>query len=258
MVGVPGMAGARIRTLIVDDEEPARLILREYLAEHDTVEVVGECGNGLEAVKTVTERAGTNTAIDLMFLDIQMPKLDGFDVVELLPEPRPAIVFVTAYDEHALRAFEVHALDYLLKPFAPERLTEALDRVVQRAGAGTEPPVPVEAILDRPGHQDRILVREGSQIHVLASHRLDYAEAQDDVVVLVSEGRKLRKPGTLTALAKRLDPKLFVQIHRSYLLNLDRLDRLELYAKDSRVAILRDGTRLPVSRSGYGRLREFL
>lgn len=243
-----------LRTLLVDDEAPARQLLREYLAAHPEVEVVGECANGFEAVKAVSELAP-----DLVFLDVRMPKLDGFDVVELLGDGRPAVVFVTAYDEYAVAAFEVHAVDYLLKPFTPERLAAALERVRARRG---EPPAVASGELARaarPGRpQERVLVRDGARIHVVAADRLDYVEAQDDYVVLVAGGEKLRKQQTLGELAAALDPGRFVRIHRSYLLNVDRLARLELYAKDSRVAILRDGTRLPVSRSGYGRLRALL
>jgi len=244
---------APIRTILVDDEQPARQILREYLGAHPEVEVVGECANGFEVVKAVADLSP-----DLMFLDIQMPKLNGFEVLELLGDERPVVVFVTAFDQYALEAFDVHALDYLLKPFAPERLAEALARVRPRLGT---PPPPLPDLVrgsaaDRP--LDRILVRDGSQIHVVAAHRLDYVEARDDEVLLVTEGKKLRKPETLYRLAARLDPQRFVLIHRSYLLNIERLARIELYAKDSRVAILRDGSRLPVSRSGYGRLRELL
>ena len=244
----------RIRTLVIDDEAPARRLLCEYLAAHPEVEVVGECANGFEVVKAVTELAP-----DLLFLDIQMPKLNGFEVLELLGDEQPAVIFVTAYDRYALKAFEVHALDYLLKPFSAERLAEALARVLE---TGVAKPLPlVELTRDsrpEPAYVERILVRAGSRIHVIAAKALDYVEAQDDYLVLVAQGEKLRKQQTLTDLVGSLNPLRFVRIHRSYVLNIDRLAKLELYAKDSRVAILSDGTRLPVSRSGYGRLRELL
>lgn len=241
----------RIRVLIIDDEAPARQLLREDLGAHPQVEVVGECANGFEAVKAVAELDP-----DLLFLDVQMPKLSGFEVLELLGDKRPAVIFVTAYDQYALRAFDVCAVDYLLKPFTPERLAEALRRV--------DPGQTVEAAelrrAARPGAAplERILVRDGSEIHVIPVNRLEYVEAQDDYLVFVSGERKLRKQQTLGQLEQDLDPVRFVRIHRSYLLNVERLARLELYAKDSRVAILRDGTRLPLSRAGYARLRELL
>lgn len=243
-----------IRALVIDDEAPARRVLCEYLKDHPEIEVVGECANGFEVVKAVPELSP-----DLLFLDIQMPKLNGFEVLELLGEDRPRVIFVTAYDQYAIQAFEVHALDYLLKPFSAERLAEALERALDASG---QEPLPLAEVAreSRPEspYLERILVRDGSRIHVITADQLDYAEAQDDYLMLVAGGEKHRKQQTLTDLAEALDPGRFVRIHRSYVLNVDRLARLELYAKDSRVAILGDGTRLPVSRSGYGRLRQLL
>ena len=253
-----------LKVIIVDDEAPARELLREMLEARDGVEVVAECANGFEAVKAVSEKQP-----NLLLLDVQMPKLDGFEVLELLADEAPPVIFTTAYDQYALKAFEIHAVDYLLKPFTEERLAEALLRVpteppsaelastrnevrreddTRSAGAGSATPAPI----------DRILVRDGAQIHVVHTDRLDYVEAQDDYVLLVAGGQKLRKSERLSRLEKSLDARRFVRIHRSYVLNIERLDKLELYAKDSRLAILRDGTRLPVSRSGYARLRELL
>jgi len=245
------MSGQRLRALLIDDEAPARRLLRELLAAHPEVEVVGECANGFEAVKAVAELEP-----DLLFLDIQMPKLDGFEVLELLGDERPAVVFVTAYDQYALRAFEVSAADYLLKPFTPERLAAALERI--EPGAGPDPAELRRAARPEGTHLERVLVREGSDIQVLPVAKIDYVEAQGDYVCFAAGGETWRKQQTLSALESELDPARFLRIHRSYLLNVDRLARLELYAKDSRVAILRSGKRLPVSRSGYARLRELL
>jgi two-component system LytT family response regulator len=249
-----------LRVLIVDDEPAARALLREYLAAPLpaplTVEVVGDCADGFAAVKAFAELAP-----DVVLLDVQMPKLSGFEVLELLDDP-PAVVFTTAYEEHALRAFEVHAVDYLLKPFPPERLAEALGRAAARLARGERAPAAALARSERAARgrpfADRILVREGARIRVIPVERLDYAEAQDDYVLLKTEGAKAKKQQTLAELESELDPARFVRIHRSFLLNLDRLTRLEPYAKDSRVAILADGTRLPVSRAGYARLKELL
>ena len=253
--------GGLLRVLVVDDEAPARALAAEYLAAEPGVELAGEAADGFAAVKAVAELDP-----DLLLLDVQMPRLDGFEVLELLgprPEGRPAVVFATAYEEHALRAFEVHAVDYLLKPFAPERLSESLGRARERLASGEPgPEAGLEVVdLDRPGHgrpADRILVRDGSKVHVVAAADLDYAEARGDAVRLVAGGRDLAKPQTLSDLEARLDPGRFVRIHRSFLLNVDRLARVELYAKDSRVAILRDGSKLPLSRAGWTRLRELL
>ena len=243
-----------IRALIVDDEEPARVILREYLAGVADVEVVAECANGFEAVRSATELRP-----DLLLLDVQMPKLDGFEVLDLL-DPGPAVIFVTAYDEYALRAFEIHAVDYLLKPFPPERLAAAIERARERIGSA--PAVLASALASSaraPGaFAERILVRDGSRVRVIPVERLDYAEAQDDYVALRSEGKTSLKQQTMAELEASLDPARFVRVHRSYVVNVERLARIEPYAKDSRIAVLADGTKIPVSRAGYARLKELL
>ncbi|MBE3072904.1 MAG: response regulator transcription factor [Acidobacteria bacterium] len=242
------------RVVIVDDEELARAVLEEYLAAHPDIEIVARCANGFEAVKAVTELKP-----DLLFLDVQMPKLDGFEVLELIGS-EVAVIFVTAYDEFALRAFEVHAVDYLLKPFSAERLSAALGRAKGRLGQRERLPIKAVVSTARPhdGPAQRILVRDGPRVHVVAVDKLDFVQAQDDYVCLHSEGKKLLKEQTLAELEMLLDPARFVRIHRSYILNVERLARVEPYGKDSRVAILRDGTRLPVSKSGYARLSELL
>ena len=255
-------ARGRLTAVVVDDEAPARSLLREYLAAHEDVEVVAECANGFDAVKVIGERSP-----DMVFLDIQMPKLSGFEVLELL-EPGPAVVFCTAYDEYALKAFDVHAVDYLLKPFGRERLAEALARVRSRraearAAAATPAPLPdartLAAAARPPGRwAERVLVKDGARVSVIPVEKVDYLEAQDDYVAIHSEGRSWLKNETLAELANDLDPARFVRIHRSFVLNLERLARLELYAKDSRVAILHDGKQLPVSRAGYARLKELM
>ena len=243
-----------LRVIIVDDEEPARRLLGELLAEQPGITVVAECSNGFEAVKAVHDNDP-----DILLLDIQMPKLDGFEVLELLERDLP-VIFVTAYDEHALRAFEVHAVDYLLKPFSAERLATALERA--RGRMGTIPRTPLETVVaaarPRRPHLQRILVREGSQVHVIPVDEVDFVEARDDAVAIHASGRAPVKAQRLTSLAERLDPDRFIRVHRSYLVNVDRIARIELYAKDSRIAILSDGTQIPVSRSGYARLRELL
>jgi two-component system LytT family response regulator len=242
-----------IRAVIVDDEGPARDILREYLSAEEDVEIVGECANGFEAVKVVGERDP-----DLLLLDIQMPKLDGFEVLSLI-DKSPVVVFVTAHDEYALRAFEVHALDYLLKPVSEERFRSVVARVREQLQRHGRAPVSSLGSALRSKPLQRIVVKsEDGSIQVIGVSRIDYIEAADDAVVIVSGATKLRKQQAIGDLGAELDPDRFVRIHRSYLLNIERLEKLELYAKDSRVAILRDGNRLPVSRSGYARLRELL
>lgn len=244
--------GVPLRVLIVDDEEAARVILKELLVGEPGIEVIGECANGFDAVKVAAE-----TKPDVLLLDIEMPKLDGFEVLELV-DPGIGVVFVTAYDSYALRAFEVHAVDYVLKPFRPERLREALERAGDRAGRKRADPAELAAAARPSGHVQRIVVRDGSRVHLIPIEKLDYAEAQDDYVVLKSEGKKYRKAQTLASLAVALDPARFVRVHRSYLVNLDRLQRIELYAKNSHAAILADGTRIPLSREGHARLKSVL
>jgi two-component system LytT family response regulator len=248
---------AKIRIVIVDDEELARQVLCELISAHTELEIIAECANGFEAVKAVTELKP-----DLLFLDIQMPKLDGFEVLELVGTEM-AIVFATAYDEYALKAFEVHAVDYLLKPFGAERFERALQHARQRIGGASSPDASKIAEVAQsarvPGtFLDRIVVRDGTRVHIIPVAKLNYAEAQDDYVALASEGKKYLKQQTIASLESALDPKQFLRIHRSYIVNLERVARIEPYGKDSKVAILSDDTRLPVSRAGYERLRAVL
>jgi two-component system LytT family response regulator len=245
---------ATIRVAIVDDEPLARDILREMLAAHDDIAIVAECANGFEAVKAVADLKP-----DLLLLDIQMPKLDGFDVLELVGRETP-VVFVTAHDDFALRAFDVHAVDYLLKPFGAERLADALARARARLLTREAPsvqPLLTTARADRLPLQ-RILIRDRADVHVIPVAKIDYFESQDDYVAVRTAGRTFLKEQTLSELEGMLDRSVFVRIHRRYILNLARLAKLELAVTDSRIAVLTDGTQLPVSRTGYGRLRELL
>ena len=244
---------AALRVVIVDDEEPARMALRHALGVLGGVDVLAECENGFEAVRVVTELQP-----DLLFLDVQMPKLDGFEVLELLGGGMP-VVFVTAYDEFALRAFDVHANDYLLKPYTDERLAAALLRARERTPAA-RPAIAALRAAARPADTplERVVIRDGGQVHVLPVGKIDYVEAQDDYVAFRSGGKSFLKEQTLSDLEAALDPRQFVRVHRSYVLNIERLSKVELYAKDSRVAILADGTKLPISRAGYQRLQKVL
>jgi two-component system LytT family response regulator len=246
-----------LTAVIVDDEELARLLLREYAASSAGIEIVADCANGFEAVKAIAEKKP-----DLVFLDIQMPKLDGFEVLELIG-PDIAVIFVTAFDEYAIRAFDEHAVDYLLKPFSLERFQTALERARARLAEHTPaaaPPAIELARAARPPREylQRIVVKEGVRVHVIPVERLDYAEAQDDYVSLHSQGKSYLKEQTISSLEAALDPERFARIHRSVIVNLERVAKIEPYAKDSRVAVLSDGTELPVSRAGYERLRALL
>ncbi len=240
-----------MRVIIVDDEDLARGLVREFLGSHADVEIVAECANGFDAVKAITEQQP-----DLVFLDIQMPKLNGFEVVELAGR-KTHYMFVTAYDQYALKAFEVHAVDYLLKPFSQQRFDEALAHARGALGksAGVEAVVSDAAVRNAP--LGRILIRDGAKVHVIGADKIDYIEAQDDYVQVNAEGKGYLKNQRLSELEGQLDPAVFVRIHRSYILNVARMERIE-QGKDSHTAILRDGTRLPISRSGYQKVRELI
>lgn len=244
----------KIRAVIVDDEELARQIVREMLKPHAEIGIVAECANGFDAVRAISELKP-----DLVFLDIQMPKLDGFEVLELIGNEF-AVIFATAYDEHALRAFEVHAVDYLLKPFRTDRFEAALTRAKERIGKKlAAQPEQLAAAARMPGQfAERVVVKDGTRVQIIPVAKLDYVEAQDDYVSIASAGKKYLKQQTISSIETSLDPKTFVRIHRSCIVNLERVSRLEPYGKDTHVAILSDGARLPVSRAGYARLKDFL
>jgi len=250
-----GATGKPIGAIIVDDEQLARHAVRELLVAHPEIAILAECANGIEAVKAVAEHQPS-----LIFLDVQMPKLNGFDVLELI-NTDAAVIFTTAYDQYAMRAFEVHAVDYLLKPIGRERFETALNHAKVRIEKKSPNPRAEDlSAAARPPQQflERVVVEDGAKVSIIPIAKLDYVEAQDDYVALASAGKKHLKQQTIASLEACLDPQCFVRIHRSYLVNLERVTRIEPYAKDSKIAILSDGTRLPVSRSGYARLQELL
>jgi two-component system LytT family response regulator len=243
----------KLKVVMADDEALARRLLGEYLASEPDLEVVAECSNGFDAVKAVNDHKP-----DVVFLDVQMPKLDGFEVLELIDTPA-AVVFVTAFDQYAMRAFDAAAVDYLLKPFSADRLRAALTRVRSRLRENASVPAAAElrAAARPPGeYLDRVVVKEGSRVHVIPVGKLDYAEAQDDYVSLRSEGHSWLKQQTISSLETALDPRRFLRLHRSWLVNVDRIVRIEANTKDTWVAVLTDGAKVPVSRGGYARFRE--
>jgi two-component system LytT family response regulator len=245
-----------MRVIIVDDEPLARAVLREHLQAHADVEIVGECANGFEAVKAIAELAP-----DLVFLDIQMPKLDGFEVVELAGA-KTHYVFVTAYDQFALRAFDVHALDYLLKPFTRERLAQALVHARARLAAPAQGEDAIRALVSdaQARHQpiERVLIRDGARAQVIPVARIDYVEAQDDYVAFFAEGRQWLKNQRMAELESQLDPRAFLRVHRSYIVNLGAIARIEPTGKDGHCAVLKSGARIPISRSGYQKVRDLM
>jgi two-component system LytT family response regulator len=244
-----------MRVIIVDDEPLARMVVREHLAAHADVEIVAECANGFEAVKAIGELAP-----DLVFLDIQMPKLDGFEVVELAGVAT-RYLFVTAYDQFALRAFEVHAVDYLLKPFDRARFDGALAHARERL----RPPevrdqealrAVVGDAAQRRAPLERILIRDGARVHVVPAAGVDYIEAQDDYIAIHAEGRTWLKNQPLSELEGQLDPAAFLRVHRSCIVNVAAIVRIEAASRDTHCAVLRDGSRVPVSRTGYQKVRD--
>jgi len=245
-----------MRVIIVDDEALARAVLGEHLAAHADVEVVGECANGFEAVKAIAELAP-----DLVFLDIQMPKLDGFEVVELAGT-KTHYVFVTAYDQFALRAFEVHAIDYLLKPFGRERFDAAVAHARARLHGPDAQALALQAVVQeaaqRNGPLSRLLIRDGARVHVVPAADIDYVEAQDDYIAICAGGKRWLKSQRLSELEGQLDPQAFLRVHRSYIVNVGAIARIEPLGRDSHCAVLRDGARIPVSRSGYARVRDLI
>lgn len=245
---------SKIRTLIIDDEQLAREIIKSYLTSAEDIEIVGECSDGFEGFKQIYELKP-----DLVFLDVMMPKLTGFEMLELLDD-LPVIIFSTAYDEYAIKAFEKNAVDYLLKPYAQQRFTEALDKARQKVSA-VSPNDGLKAVLQ--DHQEseqltRIAVKTGAKINIIGIDKLRYLEAMDDYVKLHTQDGVFLKQNTMKYFEARLPERDFARIHRSFILRVKELSKLELMGKDSHVAILHDGTELAVSRSGYSRLKELL
>jgi two-component system LytT family response regulator len=245
-----------IRIIIIDDEAPGREIVKHYLNEVEGVEVIAECSDGFSGLKTISSMKP-----DLVFLDIQMPRLTGIEMVEVLTE-KPEIIFITAYDQFAIRAFELNAVDYLMKPFHKRRFLEAVKKAIDkiRAGAGNkEPASQLLAKKPEPASPiNRLVVRKGNAINLIPVDQIRYIEAQDDYVMIYHTQGKALKQQTLKFCEDNLPEKEFVRIHRSYIVNVGEIKRIEPYGKDTHMAILGSGDKLPVSRSGYKQLKEGL
>lgn len=234
-----------IRALLVDDEELARSVVRDYLQEHSDVQVIGECSNGYEAVKLVSELKP-----DILFLDIQMPKLNGLEVLDLIDE-NPAVIFATAYDEYAIQAFEVNAIDYLLKPFSKERFNKALDAYRNGKNKGVRS---TKEAINQVEYQRRIVIKDNHEIVIIPLDELFFIEAYDDYVKIHTAQKKYVKKKTLSSYEKALNPSQFVRVHRSFIINISKLHRIENYEKNSYRAILTNGERVPISRTCYPQL----
>lgn len=251
---------SKIRLIIIDDEHLAREIVKSYLSQDDQIEIIGECGDGFEGFKQINELKP-----DLIFLDVMMPKLTGFEMLELLESP-PVVVFSTAYDEYAIKAFEKNAVDYLLKPYAQERFNEALEKAKAKVSSNTETQKKVagglaaviNAHYEKAEVLKRVVVKTGSKIHIVGTDKIQYIEAMDDYVKLYTNEGKFLKQNTMKYYETYLPPEDFLRIHRSYIVRVKEISRLELIGKESHVALLHDGTQLAVSRSGYKRLKEAL
>lgn len=239
-----------IKVLIIDDEPLARSIVRSFLDEKEGFTIVGECSNGYEGLKAID-----SLQPDLIFLDIQMPKINGFEMLELVDEPI-SVIFTTAFDEYALKAFETCAVDYLLKPFTEERFDQALTK--WQSTRGSAPTQALDDVSKQPDDHLRIVIKDGSSIKIIPIKDVMYLEAYDDYVKVHTSEKKYLKKKTLTYYEKTLDKQQFVRIHRSFIINLMELTGIEPFEKNSYRAILKNGERIPISRSAYGPLKESL
>lgn len=241
-----------IKTIIIDDEPLARSIVKEYLADYDQVQILQECNDGFEGVKSIMQHQP-----DLIFLDIQMPKINGFEMLELVEQP-PAVIFTTAFDEYAIRAFEAHAVDYLLKPFSKERFDKAMQKWLQQRESNTRStfaPALLEAVAQTPLHNNRIVVKNYNKIKIIPVHDILYLEAADDYVKIHTTDGAYLKNKTMQYFEQFLDERVFVRSHRSYIVNIQHITRLDPYEKESYLAVLNTGQKVPVSKNGYVKLK---
>jgi two-component system LytT family response regulator len=245
-----------IKVLIIDDEQLARDLLKNYLSKDPRLEVIGECSNGFEGVLAIQELNP-----DLVFLDIQMPKITGFEMLELLSNP-PVIIFSTAYEEFAIRAFEANAVDYLLKPYPAERVEQAVEKAMKRIQSGSGIKDDLDAISqahdENSGMLSRIVVKSGSKIRIIPVETIDYLESEDDFVMIYCKEGHFLKQKTMKFFESHLDPKKFIRIHRSCIVNSSQLAEIQQYGKESWILLTKQGAKLKISKSGYLTLKEFL
>ena len=241
-----------MKVIIIDDEPLARSIVREYLEQHQDINIVAECGDGFEGVKAITQHEP-----DLIFLDIQMPKINGFEMLELL-DKRPSVIFTTAFDEYAIKAFDIHAVDYLLKPFNKERFDKALERWRAMQPAADKTPELLNTIDEQEQHPQRVVIKLNNKIKIIPFADIIYIEAAEDYVFIHTTEGRFMKHKTMTFFFFALDKNKYVRCHRSFIVNVQLINRLEVYEKDSHVAILTTGAKVQVSKSGYQRLKSVL
>ena len=245
-----------IRAIIIDDESLARDLIKAYLKNHPEIEVIKECGDGFEGLKAIQEEKP-----DMIFLDVQMPKITGFELLELLESP-PVVIFSTAFDQYAIKAFEMNATDYLLKPYSDTRFSEAVQKAIQKVGNSQVVKKEIENLQETRSENeeelDRIVVKTGNKIQILPLDSISHFEAQDDYVAIHSEKGKFLKLMRMKHLESNLGEHDFVRIHRSHIVSVKQIEKLELYEKDSYLLTLKTGSKLPVSRSGHSKLKEVL
>ena len=242
-----------MKAVLIDDEPLARSIIKEYLSDYPQITVMQECNDGFEGLKAIMQHKP-----DLIFLDIQMPKINGFEMLELVEQP-PAVIFTTAYEEYAIRAFETHAVDYLLKPFSRERFRKAISKLLELP-ASKQPSTEtlLETASASPAQSERVVVKTGGKIKIIPVANIIYLEAADDYVKIhTSEGAFLKNK-TMSHFEKILDQQQFARIHRSYIVNVNQITRIDAWEKDNHLALLQNGNKLPVSRTGYSRLKLLL
>jgi len=239
-----------MKAIIIDDEPLARMMVKEYLESYPNITVVEECNDGFEGMKAIQQHQP-----DLIFLDIQMPKINGFEMLELIDNP-PQVIFTTAFEEYAIKAFDAHAADYLLKPFSKERFDKAIQKLQhQRVNSVS---AIVETALQSTVPNNRIVVRDNGKIKIIPVIQVQYLEAADDYVkIITAEGSFLKKK-TMQYFDTSLPSQEFIRIHRSYIVNASLITRIDLHEKDSHLALLTTGVRLPVSKAGYAKLKEVL
>jgi two-component system LytT family response regulator len=246
----------KYKVLIVDDEAPARNIIKVFLQKETDVELIDEATDGFDAVKKINLLKP-----DLVFLDIQMPKLTGFELLELL-ETKPEIVFVTAYDQFAVKAFELNAVDYILKPFNKERFHTALAKALERLKSDTRKGESAEKLIaysqQTTENLQRIALKKGNQITVMDVENIFYIEAQDDYTMIYTQNERFLKHATMQFFEDKLDKDLFIRTHRSYIVNLKHIEKIELFEKDTRVVVMKNKAHVKVGRNGYTILKEKL
>ena len=243
-----------MNVILIDDEPLARSIVKEYLQAYPDVNIAAECNDGFEGLKAINQYNP-----DLIFLDIQMPKITGFEMLELIEEP-PAVIFTTAFDEYAIKAFESNAIDYLLKPFSKDRFEKAIQKYLQQQKpvAAQKTEAVLEVAGQSPVQQNRVVVKDGSKIKIIPVLQIQYLEAADDYVkIFTSEGSFLKKK-TMGYFDESLQAFQFVRVHRSYIVNTQLITRIDAYEKDSHLLLLSTGAKIPVSKSGYAKLKEVL